>query len=233
MRDLSLITYLDDASRCVTGCGVFKEVTGLNAVEVLRQAILAFGTPAPILSDNGSCFVRVRSDTPKGIWTPTVFESEILDRGIQLINSRSYHPQANGKLERFYRTLETEVEWHDSLDDFITYDNKRRLHWSLDIDNRQTPLKAFHDKAAYETIRIDNPNWMEVDIHGWPADKGEGHSFVTIQVSSLQHYFFCKLRSSQTTWLGFASMPSRMPFRGQGFTAGWCILLIPIKSTLQ
>ena len=49
MRDLNLITYLDNASRCVTGYGVFKEATGLNAVEVLRQAILAFGTPASIL----------------------------------------------------------------------------------------------------------------------------------------------------------------------------------------
>ena len=166
MRDLNLITYLDDASRCVTGYGVFKEATGLNAVDVLRRAILAFGTPASILSDNGSCFVGVRSGTPRGTWVPTAFEGELLDRGIQLINSRPYHPQTNGKLERFHRTLETEVGRHDSLDDFITYYNERRLHWSLDIDNHQTPLKAFHDKVAYETIRVDNPNWMEVDIHG-------------------------------------------------------------------
>ena len=165
-RDLNLITYLDDASRCITGYGVFKEATGLNAVEVLRRAILAFGTPASILSDNGSCFVGVRSGTPKGTWMPTAFEGELLDRGIQLINSRPYHPQTNGKLERFHRTLETEVGRHDSLDDFITYYNERRLHWSLDIDNRQTPLKAFHDKVAHETIRVDDPNWMEVDIHG-------------------------------------------------------------------
>ena len=109
-----------------------------------RQAILAFGTPASILSDNGSCFVGVRSGTPRGTWVPTAFEGELLDRGIQLINSRPYHPQTNGKLERFHRTLETEVGRHDSLDDFITYYNERRLHWSYDIDNHQTPLKAFH-----------------------------------------------------------------------------------------
>ena len=107
VRDLSLITYLDDASRCITGYGVFKEATGLNAVKVLRQVILAFGSPASILSDNGSCFVGVRSGTPNGTWTPTVFESGLLDRDIYLINSRPYHPQTNGKLERFHRTLET------------------------------------------------------------------------------------------------------------------------------
>ena len=167
MRDLNLITYLNDASRCVTGYGVFGEVTGPNAVKVLRQAVGAFGRPASILSDNGSCFVGVRGgNTPKGTWTPTVFENELLDLGIRLINSRPYRPPTNGKLERFHRTLETEVGRHNSLEDFITYYNERRLHWSLDIDNRQTPLKAFHDKAAHETIRTDNPDWMEVDIHG-------------------------------------------------------------------
>ena len=98
MRDLNLITYLDDASRCITGYGVLKEATGLNAVKVLRQAILTFGTPASILSDNGFCFAGVRSGASKGARTPTVFESEFLDRDIHQINSRPHHPQTNGKL---------------------------------------------------------------------------------------------------------------------------------------
>ena len=167
MRDLNLITYLDDASRCVTGAGLFSQATSENAVLVLRQAIKRFGTPATILLDNGSCFVGVRrASVPKGTWTPTVFENELLDMGIHLINSRPYHPQTNGKLERFHRTLETEISRHDSLNDFITYYNERRLHWSLDIDNRQTPLKAFHDKSICESIIVENPNWMEDDIHG-------------------------------------------------------------------
>ncbi len=101
----------------------------------------------------------VRKDgVPKVTWTPTVFENELLELDIHLINSRPCHPQTNGKLERFRRTLETEVSRHDSLADFIIYYHERRLHWSLDIDNRQTPLKAFHDKSAYETIITDNPN---------------------------------------------------------------------------
>ena len=62
---------------------------------------------------------------PRGTWTPTAFEGELLDRGIQLINSRPYHPQTNGKLERLHRTLEAEVGRHDSLDDVVTYYNER------------------------------------------------------------------------------------------------------------
>ena len=57
MKGLNLITYLDDASRWVTGAALFKEPTCENAVTSLRQAIGRFGVPATILSDNGSCFV--------------------------------------------------------------------------------------------------------------------------------------------------------------------------------
>ena len=60
MKGMNLITYLDDASRCVTGAALFKEAASENAVTVLRQAISRFGVPATILSDNGSCFVGVR-----------------------------------------------------------------------------------------------------------------------------------------------------------------------------
>ena len=106
MRDLNLITYLDDASRCITGYGVFQEATGPNAAKVPRQAVGAFGRPVSILSDSRSCFVSVRGDNiPKEMWTPTVFENELLDLGIHLINSRPYHPQTDGKLERSHKTL--------------------------------------------------------------------------------------------------------------------------------
>ena len=63
-------------------------------------------------------------------------------------------------------TLHVEKIFYNPLKFCLLVYNERRLHWSLDIDNHQTPLKAFHDKVAYETIRVDNPNWMEVDIHG-------------------------------------------------------------------
>lgn len=99
MKGLNLITYLDDASRCVTGAALFEEVTSENAVLVLRQAVGRFGVPATILSDNGSCFVgRGGRKKLTGPWTPTVFEIELLALDIALINSRPYHPQTNGKL---------------------------------------------------------------------------------------------------------------------------------------
>ena len=86
---LNLITYLDDASRCVTGARLSKEVTSENTVVALRQAIKEFGTPATILSDNGSYFVgRGGRKKPAGTRIPTLFENELLNLGIELINSK-------------------------------------------------------------------------------------------------------------------------------------------------
>ena len=86
-----------------------------------------------------------------------------MDRGIELINSRPYHPQTNGKLERFHGSIEEEIFHYESLSRYIEYYNERRLHFSLDIDNYETPLKALFTKKATEAIRKKDPKWMEVD----------------------------------------------------------------------
>ena len=165
MKGLNLIAYLDDSSRCVTGAALFKEATSENAVIAIRQAIGMFGVPATILSDNGSCFVgRGNCKKRTGIWAPTLFENELLNLKIGLINSRPYHPQTNGKLERFHRTIEEEIWHYDGLDDYVEYYNTDRLHFSLDMSNYETPMMAFHKRKATDEIRHQNHIWMEADI---------------------------------------------------------------------
>ena len=90
----------------------------------------------------------------------------MLTLNIGLINSRPYHPQTNGKLERFHRSVEDEVWRYNCLDDYVEYYNTDRLHWALDIDNYETPLMAFHNKAATDEIKRQDPKWMEADING-------------------------------------------------------------------
>ena len=43
--------------------------------------------------------------------------------------------------------------------------NTDRLHFSLDIDNYETPLMAFRNKRATNEIRQQNSRWMEADIN--------------------------------------------------------------------
>lgn len=80
MKGPNLITYLDDASRCVSGAVLFGEAVSENAVAALQEAIRGFGMPATILSDNGSCFVgRGGRRKQACIWTPTAFENKHLN----------------------------------------------------------------------------------------------------------------------------------------------------------
>ena len=162
-----LITYLDDASRCITGAALFEHATSENAVLLLRLAIKRFGKPASILSDNGSCFVgqNGRKKGAMGTWQPTVFEEEMIMHNIILINSRPYHPQTNGKIERFHRSLEEEIWNYENLESYIDYYNERRLHFSLDMDNYETPLMAYRNKKVTAAIKADDPQWMERDAY--------------------------------------------------------------------
>ena len=154
---LYLICYLDDASRCITGFGVFKSPTSANAVSVLRKAIKKFGSHAQILSDRGTQFTAAKK--PKnGRKKLTLFEAELSKRKIKQILARANHPQTNGKLERFFGTFESEIKHSKSIRAYINYYNKDRLYLSLDIDNGETPLKAFKNKRASAKIR-KNPNW--------------------------------------------------------------------------
>ncbi|MDE0265737.1 MAG: DDE-type integrase/transposase/recombinase [Thaumarchaeota archaeon] len=124
----NLITYLDDASRCVTGAALFEHATSENAALLLGPAIRRFGAPAAMLSDNGSCFVgrNGRKKGPMGTRQPTVFEEELLGRGIALTNSGPYHPQTNGRPGRFH----SEIEQH---------------------------LKSFEEESASNTVRGSKP----------------------------------------------------------------------------
>ena len=48
------VAYQDDASRFITGFGIFEHATGDNAIAVLHEAIRNHGRPASILTDHGS-----------------------------------------------------------------------------------------------------------------------------------------------------------------------------------
>ena len=83
-----------------------------------------------------------------------------------LPGSRPRHPQTNGKLERFHRSVEDEIWRYGCLDEYIEFYNTDRLHWALDIANYETPMMAFRNKTATDETRRQNPKWMEADING-------------------------------------------------------------------
>ena len=40
-----------------------------------------------------------------------------------------------------------------------------RMHFSLDMNNYETPMMAFHKRKATDKIRHQNLLWMEADLN--------------------------------------------------------------------
>ena len=142
--DVEILNYLDDHSRFLLTCEVFPTVKGLDVVRSFHFAADQYGFPASLLTDNGAVF------TGKMRKGKVLLESELERLGITYKNSRPYHPQTCGKVERFHQTLKrwlkkqppahTLAELQLQLDTFRTYYNNVRPHRAL---NKQTPLQAF------------------------------------------------------------------------------------------
>ena len=148
-----LITFEDDASRLVAGYGVFDNATSVNAKTVLADAIKQYGRPASVITDNGKQFTsNVESlDCNK----PVEFEEYLMKNHINHIHSRPYHPQTNGKIEKFWDIFECKIIHFKSIDEFIHWYNHIRPHGALDLDEMETPADAYYTKKVTNKILID------------------------------------------------------------------------------
>ncbi len=148
-----LIAYEDDASRFILDYGLFEEATSEHAVEVLERAVKKYGKPASILSDRGSQFYAVESEERER--GATEFEKALVRLEIRQILGRVHHPQTNGKIERFFRTVGEKVHEFSGVDELIEWYNEKRPHMSLNLDVIETPHQAFIRKMPGEGTVID------------------------------------------------------------------------------
>ena len=133
-RRVYMVAFMDDHSRFITGFGLHASQSTALVLEVVRAAIVAYGTPQVMLTDNGSQYVTWRGTS--------AFHREMDKRGVKQIVARPQRPQTLGKIERFWGTLwreciETSVFL--DLDDarrrighFIDYYNFQRVHRGID-----------------------------------------------------------------------------------------------------
>jgi transposase InsO family protein len=133
-RRVYLVAFMDDHSRFITGYGLHASQSTALVLEVLRAALLSYGTPEEILTDNGSQYVTWRGKS--------AFSKELQKRGIRQIVAAPRRPQTLGKIERFWGTLWGEcVESAVFLDlgdaqkrigHFIDHYNFQRVHSGID-----------------------------------------------------------------------------------------------------
>jgi len=98
------LTIIDDHARYaleIGACG--NEATG-TVSDRLNRVFRRFGLPNRILADNGPPWGTAGAEerhTQLTVW--------LLDLGVEVIHGRPYHPQTQGKDERFHRTLKAEL----------------------------------------------------------------------------------------------------------------------------
>jgi transposase InsO family protein len=141
-----VILFQDDASRFITGYGVFHHATSKNTIQVLDTAIQIYGIPKQIMTDHGTQFTSQPRDTCP-IPQPNEFQQFLKNSGIHHIKSRVKHPQSNGKVERVILTIKQLWDHYDCWDAAVHYYNYKRPHSSLENGCLRTPYQAFLDKT--------------------------------------------------------------------------------------
>jgi transposase InsO family protein len=156
--DIEILNWLDDHSRLLLSATTHTPVTGADVVDTFTRNINEYGTPASTLTDNGAVY------TAKFRGGKNTFEYLIASLGITQKNGHPYHPQTQGKIERFHQTLKrwldarpaaaNIVELQNQLDQFRAIYNQQRPHRAL---GRHTPQQAYDAtiKATPDRHRLD------------------------------------------------------------------------------
>jgi transposase InsO family protein len=136
-RKSYLIAFLDDHSRLITHARFALSENLASFLTAFRIALSTRGLPRKLYVDNGSAF-RSRH-----------LEKVCACLGIAITHTPPYTPQGRGKIERFFRTVrsqllsrvtvETLEELNQALDHWVSQDYHRRPHSSTG----QSPLKRF------------------------------------------------------------------------------------------
>jgi transposase InsO family protein len=108
------LTVLDDHSRfaiCLQACA---DERGETVKQYLTAAFRRYGLPERMLMDNGSPW----GDDWGHPYTPLT--AWLIRLGIQVTHGRPYHPQTQGKDERFHRTLSAELLRERAFSDLKT-----------------------------------------------------------------------------------------------------------------
>jgi transposase InsO family protein len=198
--EVEIVNIIDDRSRvCPRSHAVDGPTTGPDVWDAFVIAVATYGIPALLLSDNGAPF------------TSKLVTENLRDIKVNTTNSRPYHPQTNGKVERFHQTLKkwlaarpkpgTVQELQRLLDVFVDIYNNERPHRSI---GRRTPMSVFTtdpktapdefsilDKTTVHHNKVDKSGRVEIPGPAAIAigNRYTGETATTIRTGNHAHVF--------------------------------------------
>jgi putative transposase len=130
-----LVTVMDDYSRFILSWELKPDMTAKSLIDVVQKAVDLTGMAdvpvedrTTLLSDNGVGYISRQ------------FGEYLRLVGIRHIVASPYHPQTNGKIERYHRSIKGELslvpyempgDLEEAIAAFIDYYNYRRYHEGL------------------------------------------------------------------------------------------------------
>ena len=149
-----LSTILDDFSRYIIAWKLCTTMKAEDVTDTLELALQASGLTQVtvahrlrLLSDNGSSYIS----GDLAVW--------LGERDIQHIRGAPYHPQTQGKIERWHQTLKNRIllenyylpgDLEAQIETFVEHYNHRRYHESL---KNITPADAYFGRG--QTILLE------------------------------------------------------------------------------
>lgn len=156
------LSVLDEYSRYLVGLEVCTNQMRDTVKTVLIQLFRTYGLPERILADNGPPWGAPGQQAPTGLalW--------LAEQGIPLLHGHPYHPQTQGKVERFHGTLERELlrqrtfptveQTRTALAEYRTTYNTMRIHQA--IGNRY-PDDLYTSSPRMYRDTIDPPHYPD------------------------------------------------------------------------
>jgi putative transposase len=154
-----LSTILDDFCRYIIYWELCKTMTAEDVKRSVKRALINAGLPneqrPKLLSDYGSCYIAVE------------LKEYLHSMGVIPIHGKVCHPQTQGKIERYHRSMKNIVnldnyfcpdELMEAIGKFVNYYNNQRYHESL---NNVTPADVYFGRQEQilhrrEKIKIQN-----------------------------------------------------------------------------
>jgi transposase InsO family protein len=158
------LTVLDDHSRFALGLVACPDERAETVQTHLTALFRRYGLPERLLCDNGSPWGGTPEHpyTGLGVW--------LLRLGITLGHGRPYHPQTQGKDERFHRTLKAEVLQGQQFADLVVC--QRRFDAWRPVYNHQRPHEALGLQVPASRYRISPRPFPEV-LPTWEYGPGD------------------------------------------------------------
>ncbi|MFI9241873.1 IS481 family transposase [Streptomyces sp. NPDC053086] len=189
--ECKMVTGIDDHSRFMVIAKVVQRATARVVCLAFGEALVRFGVPAEVLTDNGKQFTARFSPGKPG---ESMFDRICRENGITHRLTKPQSPTTTGKIERFHQTLRRELlDGHAPFVDLATAQavvdawledyNRMRPHQALDMAvpaSRFVPRPRSEQDALPVVLpaRLDPVPAPDVPLPAaepvsWPMAEGE------------------------------------------------------------